>query len=97
MPESESRKVNLRSIATRTVVVRGHRTSVRLEPAMWEALRDIARQQDRSVSELVTEIDQGHPDLMSLTSAIRVYVVEYYRAAAVERPERSPHARLRRK
>jgi ribbon-helix-helix protein len=54
------------SLAIHNVVVAGHRTSVRLEPVMWEALRDIARQRR-----------------MSLTAAIRVYIVNFYRAAAI--------------
>jgi predicted DNA-binding ribbon-helix-helix protein len=35
------------SLVIRNVVVGGHRTSVRLEPIMWEALRDIALRQKR--------------------------------------------------
>jgi predicted DNA-binding ribbon-helix-helix protein len=31
------------SLAIRNIVVAGRRTSVRLEPAMWEAMHDIAR------------------------------------------------------
>src|SRR5216683_5698306 len=66
------------SSAIRNVVVAGHRTSARLEPAMWEALRDIAGRQGRTVNELVTEIAQTRT-IPNLTAAIRVYVVEYYR------------------
>jgi predicted DNA-binding ribbon-helix-helix protein len=75
----------LRSIAIHNIVVGGHRTSVRLEPVMWEALQDVARRQDRAISEIVTEIDRGRADAMSLTAAIRVYVVEHYRTALIER------------
>ena len=46
------------SLVIRNVVVAGHRTSVRLEPMMWEALTEIAHQQDRTVHEIVTEIDR---------------------------------------
>ena len=43
----------------RNIVVAGHRTSVRLEPAMWDRLRDIARHRGLSASiDLVTEIDE---------------------------------------
>jgi predicted DNA-binding ribbon-helix-helix protein len=69
------------SLTIRNVVVAGHRTSVRLEPVMWDALRDIARKRDMAVNDLVTEIDRqrGAP---SLTAAIRVYIVDFYREAA---------------
>jgi predicted DNA-binding ribbon-helix-helix protein len=69
------------SLVIRNVVVAGHRTSVRLEPMMWEALRDIARQRDKSLHEIVTEIDHDRT-ASSLTAAIRVYIVAFYRSAA---------------
>jgi|SRR5580704_9743352 predicted DNA-binding ribbon-helix-helix protein len=69
------------SLPVRNVVVAGHRTSVRLEPVMWEALRDIARGRDMAVNDLVTEIDR-HRGAPSLTAAIRVYIVDFYRHAA---------------
>jgi predicted DNA-binding ribbon-helix-helix protein len=70
------------SLTIRNVVVAGHRTSVRLEPVMWEALREIARGREMAVNDLVTEIDRsrGAP---SLTAAIRVYIVDFYRNAAI--------------
>jgi predicted DNA-binding ribbon-helix-helix protein len=69
------------SLAIRNVVVAGHRTSVRLEPLMWEALHEIARDRDVTVNDLVTEID-GRRETSSLTAAIRVYIVDFYRNAA---------------
>lgn len=55
---------------------------MRLEPVMWEALQDIAGQQRVTVHDLVTEIDRGR-SASSLTAAIRVYIVEFYRSAAL--------------
>jgi predicted DNA-binding ribbon-helix-helix protein len=70
------------SLVIRNIVVGGHRTSVRLEPVMWEALHDIARLRERSIHDLVTEI--GHSrTASSLTAAIRVYIVDFYRTAAL--------------
>lgn len=69
------------SLVIGNVRVAGHRTSVRLEPVMWDALREIAREQDSTVHELVTEIDRKRT-ASSLTAAIRVYIVGYYRSAA---------------
>ena len=73
------------SLVIHNVVVAGHRTSVRLEPTMWEALREIARQRDTNLNELVTEIDRRR-DASSLTAAIRVYIVDFYRAAPMQAP-----------
>ncbi|MBO6785116.1 MAG: ribbon-helix-helix domain-containing protein [Alphaproteobacteria bacterium] len=58
----------------RSVVVSGHRTSVSLENVFWDHLRKIAKDRRMSVNELVTEIDRGRDG--SLSSAIRVYVLE---------------------
>ena len=69
------------SLVIRNVVVAGHRTSVRLEPTMWDALADIARHRRRTMRELVTEIERDRT-ASTLTAAIRVYIVEFYRSAA---------------
>ncbi len=62
----------------RSVIVGGHRTSVSLEPVFWDYLRDIASRRQISVNEMVTEIDQSRDG--SLSSAIRVYVLEKLRS-----------------
>ncbi|HKS89859.1 MAG TPA: ribbon-helix-helix domain-containing protein [Stellaceae bacterium] len=67
------------SLVMRNVVVAGLRTSVRLEPLMWDALREIAAREGMSVHALVTRISR-QALASGLTSAIRVYIVEYYRS-----------------
>ncbi len=51
------------------------RTSVSLEAVFWVVLKDIAKQQQRTVNRIVTEIASRRPE-STLASAIRVYVVE---------------------
>jgi len=75
-------------VTKHNIIVAGHRTTVRLEPVMWEALRDIANRQGRSVSRLATEIDRDRTTL-SLTAALRVYVVDYYQTVLSRVDERS--------
>jgi predicted DNA-binding ribbon-helix-helix protein len=75
------RETSPSSLTIRNVVVAGHRTSVRLEPLIWEALRDVARRREMGLNDLVTEIDR-HRAAPSLTAAIRVYIVDFYRNAA---------------
>lgn len=77
------------SLVIRNVVVGGRRTSVRLEPVMWDALQEIARRQKLSVHDLVTDIDRGRT-ASSLTAAIRVYIVDFYRAAALHAGQLQP-------
>ena len=71
------------SLVIHNVVVAGHRTSVRLEPVMWDALQDIAQRRQLTVHALVTEIDRDRT-ASSLTAAIRVYIVDFYRSAALQ-------------
>ena len=82
------------SLVIHNVVVAGHRTSVRLEPVMWEALQEIARRQETNINQLVTEIDRQR-NSSSLTAAIRVYIVDFYRSAAAARGDRAAEARAR--
>ena len=63
----------------RSLTLRGHRTSVSLEDEFWSAFRQIARKKDRAVNDLASEIDASrHPDT-GLATAIRLYVLDYYR------------------
>lgn len=57
-----------------SLTLRGHRTSVSLEAAFWDAFRQIAAQSGRSLNELAAEIDAGRADV-GLASAIRVHVL----------------------
>ena len=61
----------------RSVLVAGHKTSVSLEGAFWNALGDIATARGISINRLITEIDAGRTG--NLSSAIRVYVLELLR------------------
>jgi predicted DNA-binding ribbon-helix-helix protein len=68
-------------IATpRTIFIGNHRTSIRLEAVMWDALADISDEHGKTVYDLIAEIHRNHSQA-NLSSAIRVYIVEHYRAA----------------
>ena len=62
----------------RALTLNGHRTSISLEDAFWEALREIAARELKSVSELVEIIDTARGDA-GLSSAIRIYILQHYR------------------
>ncbi len=66
----------------RSVMIAGHRTSVSLEDPFWDALREIASERDRSVQALVGAIDAGRGG-QNLSSAIRVFVLDAVRGAAI--------------
>lgn len=61
--------------------VDGHRTSVRLEPEMWAALKEVADYEDCTVNELASLISRRRKVGQNFTSAIRVYLMLYYRKA----------------
>ncbi len=66
----------------RSLTLRGHRTSVSLEEEFWRAFREIAAERGQSVNGLAAEIDAARGLETGLASAIRVFVLEHYRAEA---------------
>lgn len=63
----------------RSLALRGHRTSVSLEDEFWQALCDIAAKKNLSINNLVAEIDEKRGMTTGLASAIRVFILNYYR------------------
>lgn len=72
------------SLVSKNITIFDRRTSVRLEPQMWNALNDIAAREECSVHEICSLIDISKRDETSLTAAIRVFLMLYYRAATTE-------------
>ncbi|WP_448202757.1 ribbon-helix-helix domain-containing protein [Azospirillum sp. sgz302134] len=78
------------------IMVAGHRTSMRLEPSMWDALEDIARREGLTVNKLCTQIKERIDEQarrkgvpadgveVTLTSAVRVFIAAYFRRACTE-------------
>jgi predicted DNA-binding ribbon-helix-helix protein len=66
-------------VIKRSIVIAGHKTSVSLEDAFWGALKEIAVGRNKTLSDLVAEIDTGRPH-GNLSSAIRLFVLDHYRA-----------------
>ena len=74
---SQSRLVN------RNVTALRGRTSMRLEPELWEALEEICARENLSPGELVKRVEaHDHPG--GRTSAVRVFVLGYFRNATTE-------------
>ncbi len=67
--------------AKRSLTLHGHRTSVSLEPAFWQAFRAIAAERDVPLNQLAAEIDDTRSSGEGLASAIRVFVLNHYRDA----------------
>jgi predicted DNA-binding ribbon-helix-helix protein len=65
-------------VIKRSIFIAGYKTSVSLEEPFWAALKEIAGQRDMPLGRLVASIDQDR-EHSNLSSAIRLFVLAYYR------------------
>ena len=72
------------TLISRNITVLGRRTSVRLEKEMWHSLRAIAKREDCTIHDICSLIQLRKNPNTSLTAAVRVFLMLYYRAAATE-------------
>ena len=77
-------------VVKRSINIAGHKTSVSLEDAFWNALKEIAGARDASLSDLVAGIDKAR-ELGNLSSAIRLFVLDFYRSQ-IEGEQTDPKA-----
>jgi predicted DNA-binding ribbon-helix-helix protein len=56
---------------------------MRLEPEVWDALREICLREGIELRDLIQRVEQT-TDEGGRTSAVRVHVLQYFRAAATE-------------
>ena len=62
------------AIVKHSLVIAGHRTSISLEDAFWQALKAAAAERGLAIAALVAEIDAGRGEA-NLSSAIRVHLL----------------------
>ena len=77
------------TVIKRSVVLVGHKTSVSLEDEFWKAFREIAKQRGETVSGLVGAIDADRQNA-NLSSAIRLFVLDFYREQVSDHQGRVP-------
>jgi predicted DNA-binding ribbon-helix-helix protein len=71
----------------RSVTIAGHRTSLSLEAAFWDALKEIAMARGLSLNRLIEEIDGKRQEQVAadsgpnLSSAARVFVLGWLRGS----------------
>jgi predicted DNA-binding ribbon-helix-helix protein len=75
-------------VVKRSLSVAGRKTSVSLEDPFWQALKEIASARKMSVSDLVAIINSERQDC-NLSSAIRMFVLDFYRRQFLRRQERA--------
>ncbi|MEO5337008.1 MAG: ribbon-helix-helix domain-containing protein [Magnetospirillum sp. WYHS-4] len=67
------------TLRKRSVLLSGHRTSVSVEDAFWQGLKEIAVRRGLSLNDLIAEVDADRSG--SLSGAIRVFVLETLRGS----------------
>jgi predicted DNA-binding ribbon-helix-helix protein len=85
-------------IVKRSIAFNGQRTSISLEDAFWNTLKDIAYERRIPLSQLVARIDANRRQFANLSSGIRLFVLEFYkeRVAELEQQEKPVQRRKRR-
>lgn len=73
----------------RSLTLHGHRTSVSLETPFWEALQEIAAERKISLAKLAAEIDDTRGTGAGLATALRIFILEHYRALAAQVVEKA--------
>mgnify|MGYP001123688500 CR=1 FL=1 len=74
------------TVEKRSVSIRGHRTSYSLEKPFYDDLVAIAKSREMTLAALVASIDAARPAGANLSSALRLYVLDWAKGAA-NRPE----------
>ena len=65
-------------ILKRSISISGHKTSISLEEAFWNAMKEISDARGETLSELVSEIDRNRQH-GNLSSTIRLFVLDHFR------------------
>ena len=81
----------MQSHSKRSIVVSGRKTSVSLEDQFWNSLKEIARERNMTLGELVGAIDADRQHA-NLSSAIRLFVLGVYRDQVASRQDRTREA-----
>lgn len=63
----------------RSFSIAGHRTSISLEAAFWDAFRELCREDNVSMASRLAAIDRERGSAAGLSGAVRVWVLRRYR------------------
>jgi predicted DNA-binding ribbon-helix-helix protein len=63
---------------------------MRMEPEMWDAMRDICLREDIAPDELIRQAETAAGE-GGRSSAVRIYVLKYFRAAAAAMEQAGAH------
>ncbi len=63
----------------RSFSIAGHRTSISLEAAFWDAFRELCAADGVAMAARLAEIDRARGDQSGLSGAVRVWILARYR------------------
>jgi len=70
------------ALVMRNISVRGRRTSIRLEPQMWDRLAEICRREYCTTQDVCSYVaDHRHG---SLASSLRIFILGYFHTSSTE-------------
>ena len=81
-PNEDPRPDSHSALLIRNVSVRGRRTSIRLEPQLWDTLAEICRREYCTLHDVCSYVAARRHG--SLTSSLRVFILDYFRTSATE-------------
>jgi len=83
-PNEDSRPDRHSALVIQHVNVHGCRTNIRLEPQLWECMAEICRRESCTPHDVCSYVAGRKPPHGSLTSSLRVFILEYFRTSATE-------------
>lgn len=72
------------TLKSRNIRLIDYRTSIRLETEIWDALKEVSKLENCKVHDICCYVAIDKDPHASLTSAIRVFLIKYFQAAATE-------------
>jgi predicted DNA-binding ribbon-helix-helix protein len=72
----------LSSLVVKSIRIHRRRTSVRLEPEMWQALYEVAAMEGLTIHDICARVDDTRSPKGTFSSALRVYLLRWYRRVA---------------
>ena len=82
--EAAAKHVSNRPIK-HSLTLKGHRTSVSLEPEFWDAFRNIAAAKGIPINQLAAQVDESRDFDVGLASAIRVFILNEVQSPSGEK------------
>jgi predicted DNA-binding ribbon-helix-helix protein len=72
------------ALVIRNVNVQGHRTSIRLEPQIWDTLAEICRREFCTPHDVCSYAAKRKPPRGSLASSLRIVILDYFHTSSTE-------------